>query len=285
MVLATRNWIIRQLSLGEFASRGDVVRHAFWMSLKIAALAYGLNLVAHFNLYAFDLLPYDLFPSLIIATVLTPPVSFVVAMAAYSVVGFAVYDLALSSQELSRLSRTDPLSGLLNRRAFLDAFETRSKDVVLVLFDIDRFKTINDTYGHLAGDDAIIAVGRAIKTSFGPEAVSARIGGEEFAVLCADDSHEALLQRVEAARHAVSECRIVSGTQQFRVTVSAGMANPAGLRGFAEVFTEADRALYRAKADGRDRVASFLDLDMTLVSEPPQQAGQITETTPFRKYA
>lgn len=285
MVLATRNWIIRQLSLGEFASRRDVVLHAFWMSLKIAALAYGLNLIAHFNLYAFDLLPYDLFPALIIATVLTPPVSFVVAMAAYSVVGFAVYDLAMSSQELSRLSRTDALSGLLNRRAFLDAFETRQGEAVLVLFDIDRFKAVNDTYGHAAGDDAIVAVGKVIETSFGEGAVSARIGGEEFAVLCASDSHESLMHRAELARRAVCACRIVSGDRQFSVTVSAGIANPSGSRGFAEVFTEADRALYRAKADGRDRIVAFRDLEITVANDLPQPGGQVAENTPFRKYA
>lgn len=283
MVLATRNWIIRQLSLGEFASRRDVMRHAFWMSLKIAGLAYGLNLIAHFSLYAFDLMPYDLFPALIIATVLTPPVSFVVAMAAYSVVGFAVYDLAMSSQELSRLSRTDALSGLLNRRAFLDAFEARRGDVVLVLFDIDRFKMVNDTYGHAAGDDAILAVGKAIETSFGDGAALARIGGEEFAVLC--DSDESLVRRAEAARHAVRGCRIVSGGHQFSVTVSAGIANPSGSRGFAEVFTEADRALYRAKAEGRDRVVAFRDLETAAAKDLPSPGGQVAENTPFRKYA
>lgn len=285
MVLATRNWIIRQLSLGEFASRRDVVRHAFWMSLKIAGLAYGLNLIAHFNLYAFDLLPYDLFPALVIATVLTPPVSFVVAMAAYSVVGFAIYDLAMSSQELSRLSRTDALSGLLNRRAFLDAFDTSRGETVLVLFDIDRFKTVNDTYGHAAGDDAIVAVARAIETSFGPGAVSARIGGEEFAVLCTNDSTETVMRHAEAARLAVRIGRIESAGHRFSVTVSAGIANSAGSRGFAEVFTEADRALYRAKADGRDRVVAFGDLEKAVANDLMQPGGLVVETTPFRKYA
>lgn len=285
MVLAARNWIIRQLSLGEFASRRDVMRHAFWMSLKITGLAYGLTLIAHFNLYAFDLLPYDLFDALIIVTVLTPPVSFVVAMAAYSVVGFAIYDLAMSSQELSRLSRTDALSGLLNRRAFLDAFDTRRGETMLVLFDIDRFKTVNDTYGHAAGDDAIVAVARAIETSFGPGAVSARIGGEEFAVLCTSDSDESLMLRAEVARRAVCAGRIVSGGHQFSVTVSAGIASPSGSRGFAEVFTEADRVLYRAKADGRDRVVAFGDLDMAVANDLPLPAGRVVETTPFRKYA
>lgn len=261
------------------------MRHAFWMSLKITGLAYGLTLIAHFNLYAFDLLPYDLFDALIIVTVLTPPVSFVVAMAAYSVVGFAIYDLAMSSQELSRLSRTDALSGLLNRRAFLDAFDTRRGETMLVLFDIDRFKTVNDTYGHAAGDDAIVAVARAIETSFGPGAVSARIGGEEFAVLCINDSDESLTHRAEVARRAVCACRIMSGGHQFSVTVSAGIASPSGSRGFAEVFTEADRALYRAKADGRDRGVAFGDLDMAVANDLPLPAGRVVETTPFRKYA
>ncbi len=151
------------------------------MAAKIAVFAYLLNIVGHLILVTFGLLPYPLGPALVVATMLTPPVSFLVAVIAYSVVGLAIYDLGVSRQRFERLSRTDMLSGLLNRRAFLDAFEQARGPVALILFDIDRFKAINDTLGHKAGDDVIVKVAQCLTDAAGDDVVVARIGGEEFA--------------------------------------------------------------------------------------------------------
>lgn len=258
MVGAARNWIVSQLSLGAFSSRADVVRCAFWMSLKIAAFAYALNLVAHFVLYAAGLLPYDLYQALIIATVLTPPVSLVVSLAAYLVVGFAILDLSVSRAELERLSRTDTLSGLLNRRAFLDAFEAHPDDASMALFDIDRFKTINDTLGHTAGDTVIVSVARALLAAFPAPFTCARIGGEEFAVLCGGDSAQ-LFERTEAVRKAIAAQMIETGQGDTSVTVSAGIADCSAGRTFAALFAAADRALYQAKSEGRNSTVVYAE--------------------------
>ncbi len=257
---ATRNWIVRQLTLGEFSSRRAVVWRAVWMAAKIAMLAYGLNICAHLTLVAFDLLPYDLFPALVIATVLTPPVSFVVAVIAYSVVGFAIYDLGVSRSELERISRIDMLSGLLNRRAFHKAFDDSRGDASLVLFDIDRFKAVNDTFGHSAGDDVIAAVAEVIRQTFADE-ICARIGGEEFAVLWPRDCAGAIAERADLVRQRVAALEVASGERNVRITISGGIADLASDRGFNEIFSEADRALYVAKASGRNRIVRHRDID------------------------
>lgn len=258
---ATRNWIVRQLTLGEFSSRRAVIWCAVWMAAKIAMLAYGLNLCAHFVLVAFDLLPYDLFPALVIATVLTPPVSFIVAVIAYAVVGFAIYDLGVSRSELERISRIDMLSGLLNRRAFQKAFDDSHGDTSLVLFDIDRFKAVNDTFGHSAGDDVIAAVAEVIRETFADGEVCARIGGEEFAVLWSRDGASAIAERADMVRQRVAALEVAAGERTVRITISGGIADLAGVRGFNEIFSEADRALYVAKASGRNRIVRHRDID------------------------
>lgn len=258
---ATRNWIVRQLTLGEFASRRAVIWRAVWMAAKIAMLAYGLNISAHLTLVAFDLLPYDLFPALVIATVLTPPVSFVVAVVAYAVVGFAIYDLGVSRSELERISRIDMLSGLLNRRAFQKAFDDSHGDASLVLFDIDRFKAVNDTFGHSAGDDVIGAVAEVIRDTFADGEVCARIGGEEFAVLWSRDDAATIAERADLVRQRVAALEVAAGERSVRITISGGIADLAGARGFNEIFSEADRALYVAKASGRNRIVRHRDID------------------------
>jgi diguanylate cyclase (GGDEF)-like protein len=254
MVASVHAWIMQQLTLGEFSSRRAVLHKAIVMAAKIAVFAYALNVLSHFALVAFDLLPYDLGPALVIATVLTPPVSFVVAVIAYSVVGLAIYDLGLSNQRFEMLSRTDMLSGLMNRRAFLDEFEHVRGKTSLVIFDIDRFKAINDSLGHKTGDDVIAKVANLLATVAPPLAKVSRIGGEEFAVLLPGLVSSEALEVAEAMRQAVEVAEFTGPGGRFQVTVSAGVAEGVAELGFSEIFSHADRALYLAKAAGRNRL-------------------------------
>ncbi|MFN7011928.1 MAG: GGDEF domain-containing protein [Allorhizobium sp.] len=261
---AASNWIVRQLTLGEFSSRRAVVWRSVWMAAKIAVLAYGLNICAHLLLVSLDLLPYDLFPALVIATVLTPPVSFIVAVFAYMVVGFAVYDLRVSRTEFERISRIDMLSGLLNRRAFQKAFDDGRGEASLILFDIDRFKAVNDSFGHSIGDNVIAAVADVIRNTFDEDEICARIGGEEFAVLWTGATIDAMAERAELARQRVEALELFAGDRSVRVTISGGMADLADGRDFNEIFSEADRALYVAKASGRNRIVRHWDINSLL---------------------
>lgn len=247
-------WVIRQLTLGEFSSRRSVVTKAAWMAAKIAVFAYLLNIVGHLILVALGLMPYPLGPALVVATILTPPVSFIVAVIAYSVVGLAIYDLGVSRQRFEMLSRTDMLSGLMNRRAFLDTFEQARGPVSLILLDIDRFKSINDTLGHKAGDDVIVRVGQCMTDVLGEGATLARIGGEEFAVLLSGQRTQHASDLAEAIRRSIEEMGFEAVGRRLSVTVSAGVSDGVAELGFSELFSGADRALYLAKAAGRNRI-------------------------------
>ena len=134
-------------------------------------------------------------------------------------------------------------------------------DAWLILFDIDRFNAVNDTFGHSAGDDVIVAVAEVIRDTFADGEVCARIGSEEFAVLWSKDEAGTLAERAELVRQRVAALEVVSGERGVRITISGGIADLAGTRGFNEIFSEADQALYVAKAGGRNRIVRHRDID------------------------
>ncbi|MDP2122159.1 MAG: GGDEF domain-containing protein [Hoeflea sp.] len=261
MVGMTRSWIVKQLMLGEFSSYRDVCRKSVWVAIKVSLLAYGLNLCAHFLMYGLDLLPYSLAEALVVATVLTPPITFVLAIGSYMVFGFAIHDLGVSRAELERISRTDMLSGLANRRAFQDAFDKCDLDKTMVVFDVDRFKTVNDTYGHSSGDVAIARVAAVLVDVFGEPCLCARIGGEEFAVFSSSMPFAEFAGLAEIARVRIAALRITTDTGAFGVTASGGIARAQAGQSFGQTFSRADKALYQAKTSGRDRIVLSVQAD------------------------
>ena len=267
-------WVIRQLTLGEFSSRQAVLWKAVAMAAKIAVFAYGLNVISHFILVGLGLLPYPLGPALVVATMLTPPVSFIVAVIAYSVVGLAIYDLGVSRQRFETLSRTDMLSGLMNRRAFLDTFEAARGPVALILLDIDRFKLVNDTLGHKAGDDVIVQTANCLTNVLGPDEAIARIGGEEFAVLLTGQGTERAMEIAEAIRASVEGMGLEISGRPVSISVSAGVSDGVAELGFSELFSGADRALYLAKASGRNRIVHAKDVPVAPFAAPVSDDGQ-----------
>ena len=167
---------------------------------------------------------------------------------------------AYSYREATANASTDPLTGLPNRRYFdefcgLLARRRRSGDAVAVLMvDIDRFKVLNDTYGHPIGDEVLKAVAGAIVSAVREEDVPARVGGEEFAVLLRNPGPDVAVEVGERVREAVRALDLRSiGVPA--VSVSVGVANARGAdEPIPEIVDRADRALYRAKRAGRDRV-------------------------------
>ncbi len=273
MVGMTRNWVVRQLSLGEFDSHRQVWRRSLVMACKIGLLAYVLDIVSHIILDAFGLLPYSLVSSMIIATVLTPALGFFLALTSYLVIGFAIHDLGVSRNELERLSRTDTLSGLANRRAFLDRFDRCDREKAMLVFDIDRFKSVNDTYGHLAGDKVIIKVANMLSTVFSDRCFCARIGGEEFAVFCDDMAFAEFAALGEIARQSIAGMRIETEDGGFSVTVSGGLARAFPDEQFGEVFSRADKALYSAKSGGRNRIVLCYEAGGEYKKDDPNHAA------------
>ena len=169
----------------------------------------------------------------------------------------AVYE---AKQAAERASLTDPLTGLLNRRALNARAETLTgATLALVIADIDHFKRVNDTYGHLAGDKVIAAVARHLSEALAEFGPLARVGGEEFALLTGVGTSQSIAARVEEARRGIAETPIAFEGEPLRVTISAGVATAGAGYTFDTLYSQADRALYLAKTSGRNRVLRFED--------------------------
>lgn len=173
-------------------------------------------------------------------------------------------------QALLRLSRTDPLTGLENRRAIDEKLKTYWSQwqhfdlgFAAILIDVDFFKRFNDRYGHQEGDRCLIAVGNTLAEAIAPhEASLGRYGGEEFIVLARVDSHEQLQEIAEHIRHTVETLAIRheerrDGTSIVTVSVGAAITRSQAGAKLEKIIHDADRALYLAKASGRNCVRLF----------------------------
>jgi diguanylate cyclase len=187
-------------------------------------------------------------------------------------------ELEGSRSEVTRLTRelqrmreealTDALSGLMNRRGLnreLERLAARFKDadgrpagqLSVIMLDIDHFKRINDTYGHVLGDRVIAAVSRSIRDLVGDQGLAARYGGEEFAVLLPERPVQAAESLAQAIRARVEQGRIRCRQGEDAidgVTISAGVSAWRPDRTLVETIERADRALYASKKAGRNRV-------------------------------
>jgi diguanylate cyclase (GGDEF)-like protein len=178
-------------------------------------------------------------------------------------------------------SRTDPLTGLLNRRGCLEALtgelHRASRGAAwpgVFLLDADRFKRVNDTYGHQAGDDVLIEVARRLRAAVREYDTVARWGGEEFCVVVAEIGDEDALRTVgETLRRAVEACPIGAGTDLLLpVTVSGGAVRASEALSTPDLVVDAaDRALYAAKRRGRNQIRLFAEMTVEdFVAEEPE---------------
>ena len=176
----------------------------------------------------------------------------------------AMAQLGEANVQLREYSRRDPLTGVYNRRHFREAFEqalaARRGDpqpLALLLLDLDHFKRINDSYGHLAGDDCLNQAARRIEDVVVPRGgLVARFGGEEFVVVLPGLGPQDALQVAEAIRQRIHQAPVESAGQSIRMSASIGIHSVDGDRESApeEIIRIADQALYRAKDDGRNCV-------------------------------
>ena len=151
---------------------------------------------------------------------------------------------------LRQIGATDPLTGLLNRRGLEEAMENVEAPVSFVTVDLDGFKRYNDTFGHPAGDFALRTVADAIRRAVRTEDVVARAGGEEFVVVLSRTPSEGARRVAETLRETVAAC---VGLER-PITVSGGVATATVLDDLDAAYMAADRALYRAKETGRNRI-------------------------------
>ena len=157
----------------------------------------------------------------------------------------------------------DPLTGLFNRRAFVNDAEaaiarraSRSKPFSVLLADLDHFKKINDVYGHPIGDRVLKIFAATLHRCIGVDGLSGRLGGEEFAILLPGADEDAALALGERIRATFAEAAIELDGRTIAATVSIGVA-ASRVGDLSGLLGRADSALYRAKQDGRNRVAVF----------------------------
>jgi len=163
--------------------------------------------------------------------------------------------------EIERMAITDGLTGLFNHRNFQEKLtaefrrlERFSAPLSLLLIDIDFFKKINDSYGHPAGDEVLREVSRIIRETIRSVDIPARYGGEEFAALLPGTNHEGALKMAERLRESIEKTNFPIEGKELRVSVSIGAAtSPHDAAAKEELVEKADKALYYAKRNGRNR--------------------------------
>ena len=172
--------------------------------------------------------------------------------------------LRLSVTQTIEMAVTDGLTGLHNRRyldshlqTLFDRAVARRRPLSLMITDIDRFKSVNDTYGHDGGDEVLREFARRLRKNVRGIDLACRYGGEEFVVVMPDTESEIAEKVAERVRAEIADTAFSIGEQRVTVTVSAGVSSlKKGVDTVAELLKRADVALYEAKSGGRNRVVA-----------------------------
>lgn len=173
----------------------------------------------------------------------------------------SVSQLASLTGRLRELAMIDSLTGVLNRRAFLDHADgewvrhrRHNHSLACAMIDVDGFKKINDTFGHAAGDAVLQHMGALVRATLRASDLPARLGGDEFITLMPETNLDGAMVTAERLLGRVAARPLKVLDQSFATTISIGVASAEGCNSLEELMARADRALYRAKKDGRARV-------------------------------
>ncbi len=238
-----------------------------WRSIALAAIASiaaseilamgGMWLMVDFE----SMPPQDVRDTIMTSIVLSALVPGIIAPVVALFYQTIIHKLQDTQAELVRLARSDFLTGLLNRHGFYESAKTviadardKGEPVATLILDVDHFKVINDTYGHSFGDTALCHVADRIRDCSG-DAVTARIGGEEFAVMVSGLPIRDVLALAEELRAACANTPLLFEDEAISMTVSIGAAIASHRDAeIGDLLKRADIALYRAKEAGRNRV-------------------------------
>lgn len=198
-----------------------------------------------------------IYMSVVVSGVLAPPASFMLAI--YS------SRLIRVQEQLHALATTDPLTGLLNRRAFevfYDRESARAKrsgyTSSIILLDLDHFKNVNSVYGHTGGDVALRNISECIRTTirYGTDE-AARWGGEEFAIILAETDRDSGVKAALRLREQLGKLDIQFAGENIHITASFGVVQCEAGETLQDTIRRADKCLYQAKKQGRDKVVAF----------------------------
>lgn len=161
-------------------------------------------------------------------------------------------------KELEFLASRDTMTGIYNRRKFFELgeklFNEANNNLFITMIDIDNFKHINDSYGHPCGDIVIKSVSQNISNHLAPDTIFARLGGEEFAILCEADSIDEVQNKIEQIRDAIENLEENYEDTIIKFTISNGIAQKHSGDSLDSLLKRADEALYEAKDTGRNKV-------------------------------
>jgi diguanylate cyclase (GGDEF)-like protein len=194
-----------------------------------------------------------------------------------------VTDIVRQAEELERLATTDGMTGIYNRRHFLTLADLEwnrtyryNRPLSFLIFDVDYFKSINDKYGHQAGDEVIIHLANVAGSCKRTPDVLARIGGEEFALLLPETDLPHAQIVAERLRREIAAHPLTMASESIPATVSIGIAaRSAKMSNISELMRAADKALYEAKRAGRNRIICCLSS-----GEVPEMAKLASEAEP-----
>ncbi|MEQ1540199.1 MAG: diguanylate cyclase, partial [Sphingorhabdus sp.] len=223
---------------------------AAWLAPAIAVIArvsFGLGL-----------LPYHILieNSTLIALALEALISSLAIGKRIQLMAIARDRAELAEARALVMADTDALTGLPNRRAFIRTLLDEPREWQLVLVDIDHFKRVNDTLGHVDGDEVLVTLSAIVKSYATDRSMIARLGGEEFAIATRTDGGSAKLVDPEMLLGQIRQAPMPGG---YRITASIGIATRAICeeQDWIVLYRAADMALYRAKAEGRDRHVDY----------------------------
>ena len=185
------------------------------------------------------------------------------------------------TDELRNIAARDPLTQLLNRRGLTEALQLcfnnrKTEHAHLLMADVDHFKRINDTHGHQAGDAVLRHVAEVLQATARRGDLVSRLGGEEFVVICLDTSEAGVLQLAERLRVAIETqaMQIAGAAQPLLCTITVGVSHRFGnAQALQDAIQQADAALYRGKATGRNRVESAQLADELAMTPVPAAAS------------
>ena len=241
--------------------QGFFVRQPLWVTIPlIVAISVGASVGALFLLTELMDMPYGPSFGRSLTIAITAPV-----LVSAPIGGWVVHllrEVELARQQAQALAWNDELTALMNRRRFAEigrrelALAQRSRRrLVAALLDIDDFKRINDQHGHSGGDAVLQALGRALPQELRGTDLVARWGGEEFALLLPDTTGADAAALAERVRAAIAQMPVpLGGGLTLRCTLSIGLSEASAQDSFDTLIDRADKAMYQAKAGGKNRV-------------------------------
>ncbi|PKM64703.1 MAG: hypothetical protein CVU96_01445 [Firmicutes bacterium HGW-Firmicutes-20] len=177
----------------------------------------------------------------------------------------SIHDIYLKQMELAQEAKIEPLTGLLNRRALMESLNqyiyisgSCNQSIIIAVIDLDDFKLVNDTYGHIKGDEVLIALAEILRRSLPKQASAFRYGGEEFVLLFTKQPLNKVVEIVEEMRLEFSQQAFDFLEDTHNITFSGGIAEYLVTDWtISEFFDKADQALYLAKGEGKNQIKIY----------------------------